>query len=81
MPRTLINLDPDDKAWLDREARSRRVPMTELVRQAIRRYRIQEQSQGRIGLQSALERTAGLWRHGDGLAWQRRLRDEWNRSP
>jgi hypothetical protein len=32
MPRTLINLDPEDKAWLDREARKRRLPMTELVR-------------------------------------------------
>jgi hypothetical protein len=80
MPRTLINLDPEDKAWLDREARKRRLPMTELVRQAIRRYRDHERSRRRPDLQSALARTAGLWRHGDGLNWQQRLRDEWDRT-
>ena len=32
MPKTLVNLDESDKAWLDREARKRRIPMTELVR-------------------------------------------------
>ena len=79
MPRTLINLDPDDKAWLDREARKRHVPMTELVRRAIRSYRIREESGARPSLQTALSRTAGIWRNGDGLAWQTRLRDEWDR--
>lgn len=81
MLRTLITLDPDDKAWLDREARNRRLPMTELVRLAVRSYRAREESRGRPTLQAALMRTAGIWRHGDGLAWQRRMRDEWNREP
>jgi hypothetical protein len=27
-----------------------------------------------------LARTRGLWRHGDGLRWQTRLRDEWARD-
>lgn len=77
MPRTLINLDPDDKRWLDREAKARRVPMTELVRQAVRSYRIRAESDARPSLQEALDRTAGIWRAGDGLAWQRRIRSEW----
>lgn len=77
MARTLINLDPDDKAWLDREARLRKLPMTELVRQAVQGYRIQQESEGLSDLQSALRRTAGIWRHGDGLAHQQRLRGEW----
>ncbi len=33
--KSLINLAADDKAWLDREARRRKLPMTELVRQAV----------------------------------------------
>jgi len=78
MARTLINLDPDDKAWLDREAQARNVPMTELVRQAVRGYRIHQESRGLSSLQSSLRRTAGIWRQGDGLTYQRRLRDEWN---
>ncbi len=78
MPKTLVNLDPDDKAWLDQEARRRKLPMTELVRQAVHSYRLREQSQARPALDEVLARTAGLWRHGDGLAWQQRLRGEWN---
>ena len=30
-------------------------------------------------LDSLLRRTRGIWRRGDGLAWQRKLRDEWSR--
>lgn len=77
MPRTLINLNPDDKRWLDREARARHVPMTELVRQAVRDYRIREESRAKPALHAALEHTAGIWRSGDGLAYQRRIRGEW----
>lgn len=79
MPRTIINLDPDDKAWLDREAQARRVPMTEVVRQAIRGYRLAQECRRPPHLRDALRRTAGLWRQGDGLAWQDRLRSEWER--
>lgn len=77
MPRTLINLDPEDKAWLDREARLRNLPMTELVRQAVHGYRVREESLDLPGLRAALRRTAGIWKHGDGLRHQRKLRDEW----
>jgi hypothetical protein len=77
MPKTLVNLDPDDKDWLDREARRQQLPMTELVRRAVRSYRLREQARGRPALAQALASTAGLWRQGDGLGWQQRLRDEW----
>jgi len=80
VPRTLINLDAEDKDWLDREARARRVPMTELVRQAVQAYRIREESQTRLTLQDALQHTAGIWRAGEGLGYQRRLRKEWDRG-
>jgi hypothetical protein len=78
MARTLLNLDPDDKAWLDREAQARNLPMTELVRQAVRGYRVRHESQGLTDLQVALRRTAGIWEHGDGLHHQRRRRDAWD---
>lgn len=80
MPKTLINLNPDDKAWLDKEAKRQRLPMTELVRQAVRSYRLREQSRRKPSLADALQRTAGLWKQGDGLQWQERLRDEWDRE-
>jgi len=80
MPKTLINLDADDKAWLDLEADRQRLPMTELVRRAVRSYRLREESRSIPNLTDALARTAGLWRRGDALAWQQRLRGEWDRD-
>lgn len=79
MARTLVNLDADDKAWLDREAARRGVPMTELVRQAVQAYRVREESRERPDLQSAIADTAGIWNAGDGLTYQQRLRSEWDR--
>jgi len=78
MTRTIINLDADDKRWLDREASLRHVPMTELVREAIRDYRVRRESTARSDVQLALEHTAGIWRAGDGLAHQTRMRQEWD---
>lgn len=76
MPRTVINLDPDQKAWLDRQAALRGVAMTELVRQAVREFRAREEA--RPSFRELLERTSGIWRQGDGLDYQRRIRDEWS---
>ena len=78
MVRTLISLDPEDKAWLDRAARSERIPMTRLVRRAVRRLR-EEQEGAPQGFERLLRETAGIWRAGDGLGYQRRLRGEWDR--
>ncbi len=77
MIRTLISLDPEDKSWLDRMATERGVPMTEIVREAIRRLRAASDQPTPATYDALIERTRGLWRHGDGLAWQKRLRDEW----
>lgn len=74
----LINLAPEDKTWLDRKARSRNVPVTELVHEAIREYRIRQQILARANPRGALERTAGIRCPDDALAYQHRLRDEWD---
>ena len=76
MPRTVINLDADQKAWLDQQAALRGVAMTELVRQAVRAFQAREQV--KPSLQQVLDRTAGIWQGGDGLDYQRRIRDEWS---
>ena len=78
MPRTIISLDEEHKAWLDQQSALRRVPMTELVRQAVREFRIREQHRSKPSLQEVLERTAGIWRAGDGLKYQERIRKEWS---
>jgi hypothetical protein len=75
MVRTVISLDEDDKRWLDRLAEREGVPMTELVRRAVRLYRRQAPTEGR-SLDELLQVTSGLWKRGDGLQYQRRLRRE-----
>jgi len=76
MLRTVISLDPDDKAWLDRKARQERVPMARLVRRAIRRMRRESPAEP-SRFERLLRKTSGIAKLGDGLAVQRRLRREW----
>lgn len=76
MVRTVISLQEEDKEWLDREAARLGVPMTELVRRAVGLLR-ERAAVGVEPLADLLSATAGTWKHGDALAYQRRLRDEW----
>jgi hypothetical protein len=76
--RTIISLDADDKAWLDRKAKQERTKMTRLVRRAIRQMREQSEAEP-SGFDRLLRETSGLGRFGDGLAYQRKLRREWGR--
>jgi hypothetical protein len=73
MTRMLISLDENDRRWLKQRAQEAGVPMSEVVRQAIR----QAQENGQKPMKELLESTKGLWREGDGLRYQRRIRKEW----
>lgn len=74
--RTVISLEERDKEWLDAAAAREGMPATELVRRAVKLLRDRE-SLDRQPFEEVLQRTRGLWRHGDGLLYQERLRDEW----
>lgn len=74
--RTLISLEDRDKEWLDAAAAREGAPATELVRRAVKLLREREGLE-RQPFNEVLRRTRGLWRGGDGLAHQRKLRDEW----
>ena len=78
MVRTVISLDESDKQWLDQQAALQHIPMTELVRQAVQALRSVRQQSG-DDFQALLAGTAGIWRQGDGLAWQQGVREEWAR--
>ena len=77
MPRTIVSLSDEDKMWLDRQAATERVPMTEIVRRAVREYRKRCSDGESSRLQELLGRTRGCWTHGDGLRYQNAVRDEW----
>lgn len=73
----MISLPEDDKKWLDDEAARAGVPMTELVRRAVRLLRA-DSARRRAPFEQLLRDTHGTWRHGDALDYQRRMRDEWS---
>ena len=78
MIRTLVSLEPEDKAWLDRKARQERIPMTRLVGRAVKRMREESEAKpSRFDL--LLRATSGIQEFGDALAYQRKLRGEWDR--
>ncbi|MBI3940707.1 MAG: ribbon-helix-helix protein, CopG family [Acidobacteria bacterium] len=73
----MVSIDEDDKQWLDRKAAREGVSMTEVIRRAVRRLRSEEaQAQDFARL---LHATSGISQGEDGLAVQRRLRNEWRR--
>jgi hypothetical protein len=75
VPRTIISLSDAERDWLARAAEAERIPMTEIVRRALALYR--RQSGESPSFDELLDRSRGLWREGDGLSYQRRIRDEW----
>lgn len=77
MVRTVVSLDLDDKAWLDRRAQKEKVSMAELIRKAIRRFREQSEPEPQP-LDQLLRQTSGIWNGKDGLSHQLEVRGEWD---
>jgi hypothetical protein len=73
MTRMLISLEENDRRWLEQRSQEAGVPMAEVVRQAIR----QAQESGQKPMKELLASTQGLWRQGDGLRYQVRIRKDW----
>ncbi|WP_448586034.1 ribbon-helix-helix protein, CopG family [Thermaurantiacus sp.] len=71
----LIDLPDDDVAWLDRAAAEAAKSRAALVREAVAAYRAERGA-------DAIDRAFGIWKDradiGDGLAYQQRLRAEWD---
>ncbi|MGD1905148.1 MAG: hypothetical protein ACFB0C_04040 [Leptolyngbyaceae cyanobacterium] len=76
MIRTIIGLEPEDKQWLEQQAKFRKTSIASLIRQAVRRMR-QEVEIETPAFDTLLERTQGVWTQGDGLAYQQALREDW----
>ncbi|ANM30468.1 hypothetical protein ABI59_14160 [Acidobacteria bacterium Mor1] len=76
MVRTVISLEQADKDWLDARASEEGVPMTELIRRAVRLLR-EHNKLSRPERDELLKRTSGIWKHEDGLDYQERIRGEW----
>lgn len=44
MIRTVFRLEPEEKDWLQRSARSEHLPMAEVLRRAVRLYRVRREA-------------------------------------
>lgn len=68
---TTVDIPEEQVSRLDKLSQSRRIPRDELVRTAISTY-LQAQA-------SALDESFGAWAgsQGDGLDYQKRMRNEW----
>jgi hypothetical protein len=73
MTRTIISLDDADRKWLAERAKATGVPVSGLIREAVRRMR---QDEG-LDLGDLLKMTRGVWRGADGLEYQQRMRNDW----
>ena len=72
--KTRITISDDEKSWLESYSRIRGISMAEAIRKAIARLREQE---GQSTYQSLIGQTQGIWKKGDGLEYQKKLRSEW----
>jgi hypothetical protein len=78
MIRTIISLDEESKKWLDQQAREENISTAELIRTAVRKYRDEKRREA-LPMKDLLKQTSGIWKQGDGLTYQRRLRKEWQK--
>ncbi len=77
--RLIINLDPSQRAWLEEQARSTRRSLASVVREAVQSYRAGHEQQA-PSFDDLLRQTSGTWSEDDGLAYQQRVRREWDRD-
>ena len=73
--RTIITLSEEDKRWLESYSNLNRVSVAEAIRQGIRKLKEAELIEN---YQTLVQRTKGLWKKGDGLDFQKKIRAEWN---
>ena len=73
--RTIITLSEEDKRWLESYSSLNRVSVAEAIRQGIRKLKEAELFEN---YQTLVQRTKGLWKKGDGLNFQKKIRAEWN---
>ena len=73
--RTIITISEEDKRWLESYSSLNRVSVAEAIRQGIRKLKEAELFDN---YQTLVQRTKGLWKKGDGLNFQKKIRAEWN---
>jgi len=72
--RIIISLPDADKVWLEGYSKVHKISVAEAIRQGIGELK---KSQRQQTYQQLIERTRGVWKMGDGLEYQEKVRAEW----
>ena len=72
--RTIVTISDEDKTWLEGYSKAYNVSVAEGIRQGIKRLRETYESEIYRRL---VEKTRGIWKQGDGLEYQMKIRSEW----
>jgi hypothetical protein len=72
--RITITISEEDKLWLDGYTKVHKISLAEAIRHGIRHLK---QGERQKTYQKLLENTCGIWKQGDGLAYQEKMRTEW----
>ena len=75
--RTIITLSEEDKQWLESYSRTHQISLAEAIRQGIRRLKDVELENT---YRTIVQNTQGIWKEGEGMKYQRKLRSEWDSS-
>jgi len=72
--RTIITISDEDKLWLENYSRAHGISAAEAIRRGIARLKDEE---GSSVYKKIIQETRGIWKKGNGLEYQERLRSEW----
>jgi len=72
--RIIITIPDEDKLWLDGYAKVHKISVAEAIRQGVNQLK---QGQRQKTYQKLVKITCGIWKKGEGLAYQKKARIEW----
>jgi hypothetical protein len=73
--RTIITISDEEKRWLVTFSRTQRISLAEGVRRGISCLKA---SEGLNIYRKIIQETQGIWKKGEGLTYQEKLRSEWD---
>jgi hypothetical protein len=72
--RTIVTIPEKEKRWLMAFSKAHGVSMGEAIRQGIACLKATD---GMTSYKQLVQDTRGIWKKGDGLTYQKRIRSEW----
>jgi len=69
-----ISISDEDKLWLDVYSKVHQISLAEAIRQGIRLLKKDKRQEN---YRQLVKNTCGIWKKGEGLAYQGKMRGEW----